>query len=579
MLSKLSAFYKDLKLKGKISLVFLNGILLYLLIFTIFILVFNRTSLRKEYIQSRGRALGVLAENLDTQIDLINTVSISIIGSDTVRSFLKRPEKTVAMEQDVRAELYQNAFISDYIESIYLIDLAEHTCFINYSDIDATKKSSFSPEWKEQLEKEKGRALILMNAGGAYSNYSYDVLSLMRAVFDTDSQKLIGYLVVNMPVTIFMEPFENFWEDTDIYISGEDMRGNLIAEKGDAGILEKRNFSEKEDSCMAADKGMESCLFLEEHVAGGRLALTYVSRIGFWKSFSLNFLLFVIVFIAITIIFLLALNRTITHIVTEPIAKLVNSMEHIKNEEGLCCVSMQTNNDEIGILKDTYNTMLIRMNQLIKDLVNEERAKKFLELDVLHEQIKPHFLYNSLSSIEYLALTGNLKETVEGIETLERFYRNFLSSGLKDVTVEQEVMITRDYLTLQKMRFGDLFDAEFEVEDDLKEVSILKLILQPLVENSLIHGVYPKGEHGTIRISICRDAEEMLVSVYDDGVGMEKDTVTKVMDEKEESKSFGLKGTIMRIQYHYGIENFYEISSESGCYTKIQIRIPIRKEE
>lgn len=578
MLSKLSAFYKELKLKGKIALVFLIGISVYLLVFTIFILVFYRTSLRKEYIQSRERAVGELAGNLDTQIDLINTVSISIIGDNTVRSFLKEPKKTVAMEQQVQSELYQNAFISDYIESIYLIDLAGHTCLINYSDIDATRKSSFSSEWKEELEKEKGRALILMNAGGAYSNYSYDVLSLMRAVFDIDSQKLIGYLVINMPVAIFMEPFENFWEDTDIYICGEDRQGSLIVEKGDAGILEKMNFSEKEDSCMVANKGMESCLFLEEHIADGRLALIYVSRIGFWKSFSLNFLLFVIVFIVITIILLLVLNRTITHIVTEPIAKLVNSMERVK-EGRLYRVSMQTNNDEIGMLKDTYNTMLIRMNQLIKDLVNEERAKKFLELDVLHEQIKPHFLYNSLSSIEYLALTGNLKETVTGIETLERFYRNFLSSGLKNVAVEQEVMITRDYLTLQKMRFGDLFDAEFEVEDGLKEVSILKLILQPLVENSLMHGIYPKGEHGTIRISISRDAEEMLVSVYDDGVGMEKDTVTKVMEEKKESKNFGLKGTIMRIQYHYGIEDFYEISSELGCYTKIQLRIPIRMEE
>ena len=577
MLGKLRAFYKERKLKGKISLVFLIGILAYLLVFTIFILFFYRISVRKEYIQSRERAIGELAENLDTQIELINTVSISIIGNSTVRSFLKETDKTVAMEKQMQTELYQNAFFSDYIESIYLIDLEGNACFINYSSIDATRKSSFGSEWRERLMEEQGQAVILLNAGGAYLNYSYDVLSLMRAVFDTDSQKLIGYLVINMPVDILADSFENFWEGTDIYIGCEDMEGNLIADKGKRETGDKKSFIEKDFSTVISE-GIESSVFVKKHIAESRLVLTYVSRIGFLKSFSLNILFFLIVFIIITVILLLILNQTMTIIVIEPIAKLVNSMERIR-EGRLYRVSMQTNNDEIGTLKDTYNAMLVRMNQLIEDLLNEERAKKFLELDVLHEQIKPHFLYNSLSSIEYLALTGNLKETVAGIETLERFYRNFLSSGLKNITVEQEIMITKDYLTLQKMRFGDLFDAEFEVEDDLKAVPVLKLILQPLVENSLMHGIYPKGEHGTIKIVVLREAEEMLVSVYDDGIGMDEDMIIKVLEEKKESKNFGLKGTIMRIRYHYGIENFFEISSKSGCYTKIQLRIPIRMKE
>ena len=367
------------------------------MVFTIFILFFYRISVRKEYIQSRERAIGELAENLDTQIELINTVSISIIGNSTVRSFLKETDKTVAMEKQMQTELYQNAFFSDYIESIYLIDLEGNACFINYSSIDATRKSSFGSEWRERLMEEQGQAVILLNAGGAYLNYSYDVLSLMRAVFDTDSQKLIGYLVINMPVDILADSFENFWEDTDIYIGCEDMEGNLIADKGKRETGDKKSFIEKDFSTVISE-GIESSVFVKKHIAESRLVLTYVSRIGFLKSFSLNILFFLIVFIIITVILLLILNQTMTIIVIEPIAKLVNSMERIR-EGRLYRVSMQTNNDEIGTLKDTYNAMLVRMNQLIEDLLNEERAKKFLELDVLHEQIKPHFLYNSLSSI------------------------------------------------------------------------------------------------------------------------------------------------------------------------------------
>lgn len=578
MFVRLKTFYDNRKLKGKISIVFLSGLFIYLLFFILFFLHFYRISVQKENIQEKERVIEELSENINTQISLINKVSISILGNNIIRSFIKEETKTAAMEQQVLDELYQNAFISDYIESIYLIDHKGKSCFINYSSIDATRKNDFDKGWCKSLAEKNGKSVILLNADHAYYNNSYDVLSLMRAIYDIDSQKLIGYLVINMSVDILQDPFQKFWGESDIYIMGNDAKGNVIAEKGDAGVLACPDVQRHNKPSFMINKGLQSFLFIENVLDDSGLSLIYASQVGFWQNLQLNLMICALIFVVITIIFILLLNRTITLIVTDPVAKLVGSMKRI--EEGhFYRVSMKTHNDEIGILKDTYNIMLVKINQLIEKLLDEERAKKRLELDVLHEQIKPHFLYNTLSTIEYLALTGKRDETVACIETLERFYKNSLSNGLQNVTVEQEVMIARDYLTIQKMRFGDLFNAEFVVDEELKGNFVPKLILQPLVENCLTHGIYPKGEHGTIRVEVRKEQEDMMIQIYDDGVGMDEGILKQMLEGKQESKSFGLKGTLMRIQYYYGIEKFYKISSEPGYYTRILLRLPIKRKE
>ena len=194
-------------------------------------------------------------------------------------------------------------------------------------------------------------------------------------------------------------------------------------------------------------------------------------------------------------------------------------------------------------------------------------------MDILQEQIKPHFLYNTIDMIANLALEAGAEPVFEALETLGDFYRRFLSKGSKEVTILEEIDIVRDYLRLQKLRYGDIFDDVYEIDKTLVGVTVPKLILQPLVENSLYHGIRMKGEKGLIRISVEKADGMVCISVYDDGVGMRPETIKDILDSRE-FRSFGVKGTIERINYYYRQNCEVTIRSEIYRYTEVVIKLP-----
>ena len=220
--------------------------------------------------------------------------------------------------------------------------------------------------------------------------------------------------------------------------------------------------------------------------------------------------------------------------------------------------------------------MVSEIQNLLHQTVEEQKIKRKAELNVLQAQIKPHFLYNTIDALGYLALAGRNEELYEALEALGSYYRTSLSKGKDIISIKKEVDIVKSYLTLQKLRYGDVFDVIYDVDEAAYEFETLKLILQPLVENAIYHGIKPKGEKGIIRISIKLEDTNIIMSVEDDGVGMSEEELLNVTRDKIDSNStsFGLKGTIMRLQFFYGINDLYMIESKKRYGTRVTITIP-----
>lgn len=261
------------------------------------------------------------------------------------------------------------------------------------------------------------------------------------------------------------------------------------------------------------------------------------------------------------------------------------SIERTKAEGWLTRIEEEMPDDEIGRLAESYNSMIDYMNELFEQLLREEENIRKAEMMVLYEQIKPHFLYNTLETIRYLAIQENAVQVRDALETLGSFYRNFLSKGKREIPFRDELRIIQDYLALQKLRYGDSFTDEYEIEEGTLDYMVPKLILQPLVENSIYHGVKLKGEHCIIRVTAKMSEEGLRVSIYDTGVGMSEEQIRKVLEtEREEAvrKSpggFGLAGTIDRIRYYCNKDDVVTIRSEMGEYTEIEICIPQNTQE
>ncbi|MBP1585328.1 MAG: histidine kinase, partial [Lachnospiraceae bacterium] len=200
---------------------------------------------------------------------------------------------------------------------------------------------------------------------------------------------------------------------------------------------------------------------------------------------------------------------------------------------------------------------------------------------VLQEQIKPHFLYNTIGTISALALENDSEEVSSALETMGRFYRNFLSKGDREIPFGKEVTIVKDYLSLQKLRYGDILIDEYDVADAAAECIVPKLTLQPLVENCIYHGIRPKGEPGVIKIKGTIEGDDLHISVTDTGVGMSSEYIEKLMSGKKNGSgdegSFGLWGTIERIRYYSHRDDVFRITSEEGEYTCIELILPANR--
>jgi len=176
--------------------------------------------------------------------------------------------------------------------------------------------------------------------------------------------------------------------------------------------------------------------------------------------------------------------------------------------------------DEVGQLGAGFNTMIEEIRHLIEEVAEVQQAKREAELQVLQEQIKPHFLYNTLDTIHWMAQEHGAKDIIAVVSALTRLFRIGLSRGQETIHLSEEIEHVKSYLFIQKVRYEDKFDYRIDVAEDLGQAQVLRLILQPLVENALYHGLKPKRGPGTITVSARREGDALYLCVDDDGVGL-----------------------------------------------------------
>lgn len=222
------------------------------------------------------------------------------------------------------------------------------------------------------------------------------------------------------------------------------------------------------------------------------------------------------------------------------------------------------------------------IDNLMEQIKKEQEKKKKLEFAVMHAQIHPHFLYNTLYSIKSLCDMGMNREASSMISALSNFFRISISKGQEMISIEEEIEHIKSYLFIQEMRYGDDFSYEIDVDQHILSFRIIKLTLQPLVENAIYHGVKQKRGKGTILVKGYCINDTIYFEVIDNGVGMDVNKIKEIMDalnNKEENAALGigLRSVHERIQLHYGSSYGMHIESELGKGTKVTVTVPAEK--
>lgn len=546
-------------------------------IFSIYSIINNE---RKAYeISESEGVLRTLSDSIESSMENFTEVSRLIITDNRLVEFLRADADKVdmGMINDARFGVLDILYVTGGADSVVVFRDDMIMMTTDRTSYEYDRELIQDENWRAPILEARGRAVLSINGNGALRRKDgRPVITIAREINDVLTQKRTGIMLMNISADVF-ERMLGKLNYRNICIAGNDgtyIAGNENLEKYYPG---KMPGNSPEHTSFDADDGrmLFSCCSVGD-------VPVIIMRLSTFGSEGIPYgLLYVMIFLMLVfIIVVFAVATFVTKNLTRPVYDLSAIMEKNREAGTLEQIDMEVAYRELDMLKEGYNNLIVHVEELITTLVDKEHSLRDAEMRVLQEQIKPHFLYNSLETIGFLALDAGADNVHNALETLGSFYRNFLNKGSREIPLELEVKIVKDYLSLQKLRYGDIIEDVYDIPDDTLRFIVPKLILQPLVENSIYHGIRLTGEKGTIKICSRLERGVLHLTVRDTGVGMSREKIEKLLDigsgdDKEEpiNESFGLRATIKRLRVYCGNKDAVSIRSEIGEYTEIEMLI------
>lgn len=521
--------------------------------------------------------------SLNITITNISNYSKMIISDDDLQILLRRGNIYSDLNVQKKVGTYLNKLTQEtpYISSVYIFDTSGNEYSVgNQDDLKFIPEKIQDAVWYNSVLGKKGSYILSLNGGGAFSHAPDDnFISMIRLVRDINTTEALGVLIINISENTFKDSFANITNNymTDVTIFDQNNQSIIKSNGVDIGKANLSELFEKQkQGFLIRDVNNTECLLsylLEDRYGWKIVSVMPVKELSNETSVP-GLIGFAIIMINSVLLFVGTVFTS--RMITIPIKKLLKSMKGVEKGE-FKEVNIKAGKDEIGQLRDGYNIMIREIQNLIKRVITEQKVKRKAELNVLQAQIKPHFLYNTLDSINSLALMGETTSVCDLVEALGNYYRISLSKGKEVITIGQEIVMVKNYLKIQKMRYPDLFEAHFILDEKCNSYKILKLVLQPLVENSLYHGLRNKAGGGAITLKTEHLADCIRITIEDDGIGMSEEYIEQILGDNTGANdaSFGLKGTIERLSIFYGNEDCFQIESNVGIGTRITILIPV----
>lgn len=564
--------------------------LYYLIIFiTVFFIsygiynMFNERIVEKQVSISSGQTLHALDKNLNFMLDEVATFSNLIFFDKEVQNAL-RSVKSEGADPN-RIQLFNKYLVNmllsgGYISSVYLYD--------NYDNRYAMGKRGVHPltidkiedaYWYKQAMKLDGNLLWVKNSGGVLQNENNEnYISLIRIIKDLKNFDKLAVLIVNVDEEKIVEQFKEISDGGKSHFFVLNNQGQYITHPDiDMDIVEEEIKPNLKGSEGYFVKNIDNSKMITRYITSQNNDWTIVGVMPLdesskqWKSLSY----IAIVILVLNSIFLSIGGIFIAKFITKPLLRMQKYMKKVEqgNFETMPVQSDRT--DEIVQLQKGYNKMIGEIETLIYRVKEEQKVIRKNELNLLRSQVNPHFLYNTLDAISALSLLGDNEKAFKITQSLGEFYRISLSSGKEIITVEEEINCIKSYVTILDIRYNNKFEVFYEIEETILELKVLKLILQPLVENAVHHGLRNKQGNGRIEIKGYRENSNIVFKVIDDGIGMSQKRIDEIINFKQNKGGFGLYSSRQRISIYYNIENPISIVSEEGKGTEITITIPI----
>ena len=501
----------------------------------------------------------------DTTRQYIHSMSMSIIANQLVQSALT--ENDWEADRIVQRYVMETVSLDPIVSSAYIFrpDGARY-----YSDKVTLKPIAYSAIQRTpvfaKIAARNGGYVVTRNAGGLIHD-GIEYFSFMRTINSLKTLKPIGLLCINVEFEKIFNPRKE-----PIQIVDEE-EGTLVLWNNDSGIVDPK-------SVPTLFAGGDTFSLIRRHqnknfalvgVKNRDLSMTFVRSIPVYNAplpLSMYTTVIALTLLLNGVLFIFG-SFWISRYISRPVKTLIEAIEGVYNGN-FNYVTTITTHDEIRRFQDVYNITIKKIQQLFSDIIEEQKALRRAELEITIAQINPHFLYNTLNTINSLAVMGKTAEVSETIKALGDFYKSSLNNGEDLITLEKELDSIRSYIYIQQLRYAGLFHMEYDIQPEALNVRVPKMILQPLVENAIYHGIRMSvEEEGLILIRAWVEESNLRIEVTDNGNGMSGER----LEEVRKGKSIGLGATMRRIAIVCGEGSEFKIQSTLGEGTTISIQM------
>lgn len=476
--------------------------------------------------------------------------------------------------------IFQNfVFSTENINGIFIFTPSKVVLGQGYGNgVDV--RSDYDPageDWYEKTLELEGKIYVDGVKERDYLLNDTPSISFSMCVYDVYSRDFLGVLYINCSQEIFSLDTVNVLPEATKFVI---KRENKILYKSNPFDWENSSETNKESHKIEYN----------QEIAGEGVTLTAVfDKAGLAADFRVTLSLMLFALVVFLILFIV-LAYFLARYLTEPITVLSHIMAHPREKNRAVESPYMNRTDEIGTLYNQYQTMLEENNHYIKSEYENKMILMDTQMKALESQINAHFLYNTLEAINSLAEIEGAEDISVMALALGDMFRYSIKTKGALVTLEKELAHVKNFVAIQQIRFDNGFRFEMDVPEELYSCRILKLILQPLVENALYHGLLHCNAGSSIYLSARKENKIIYFTVKDDGVGMASETLEqlqKLLEEKPKfgelsqhaNESIGLKNINARIRLYYGEDYGLSVKSEQGCGTTVQIKIPELAEE
>jgi two-component system sensor histidine kinase YesM len=572
------------------TLTLVTGLIIVSIITSVGFLLYNATSRVVEQTSTSATEQVIQQVNYDIEYYLktISTTIDSLRYSDIVGNYFKNPTEIT----EARVINYLDALLISREDIINIVLLSPDGRIItNDKDAIIKKGVDFTKEtYYEEAVLGKEMAVSSSHVQNIIMGQYQWVVSCSRSYIDSETKQIEGVILVDLNFNLIHDMVSRISLGEKGYIFIVDHLGQLVyhpkRELIYSGIgSESINILGDLDTTVIrkeVDGNVVDYIITSSNYSDWKvIGKVFVDDINTYKDTLRSFFIAMILtaFFVGTFLSIVLASRILS-----PVTTLLKGMDEFQSGQLDVEVEVEYEN-ELGILTTTFNQMTKRIKALIIENKLSEKAKRKSELEALQAQINPHFLYNTLDSIVWMGEAGRSEEVVKMTSSLAKLFRISINKGEEYVTLKQEMEHVESYLTIQQMRYGDKLNYTIEVDESLLSTRLVKILIQPIVENAIYHGIKKLPGPGLIQIRVIKVEDNathdpyMFIEIEDDGMGMDEATITKLLNgeisPEGKASGVGVYNVDQRIKLYYGDDYGLHIESELFEGTIVTFKLPI----